>query len=517
MVSIAAILLMGGCFEKTSEGVKELDRRFVELPDATSDAGTAGVQKNLLDTLPGEKLKFSFEFVSETAFPIDVDIRRDSGENLGKWMLPAPGEIIKEMPSGLGSIQIQAFQDLTGDGPSDDDPFGWVDLMVLQDIQSGIEVQLKPGGKIEHAKLLGHVGGSMQITGPSIQLTLELKSDFNKVVDLDFRGTEGLVYKASLNGPGTHVFAVPAGLGKVQLQAFQDLSQDGPSDDDPFGWMEVSIGEIDLELKSLQLKSGAKLQLANSMGHGEVEQAGQVLPFADYTGDWTLLRGSIKTENKNPVQVDFRVPDAKEPGGNRFLGRTILTKPGAYQLQVPRKMGPLILEVFQDPGNDGPSDDDPYATVQIDVQDVESLDQDLQLKAGVRGQPSAEAAESSSVPAEALPTQSVFTDLGKNPVVVSGELVVDASIGEVDFIDLDLFTADPKEPGGRRYLGKLKQKPGKFSFSVPKNFGEIQLDALVDKDSDGPTPGDPFGQNSGPAILVKDQSITGVMIEIKPR
>ena len=94
---------------------------------------------------------------------------------------------------------------------------------------------------------------------------------------------------------------------------------------------------------------------------------------------------------------------------------------------------------------------------------------------------------------------------------------MDSSIGEVEFIDLDLFTADAKEPGGRRYLGKLKQKPGKFSFSVPRNFGEIQLDALVDKDADGPTPGDPFGQNSGPAIVVKEQGITDVMIEIKPR
>ena len=517
MVSIATILLMGGCFEKTSDEVKELDPRFVELPASTSDAGTSGVQQNLLDTLPGEKLKFSFDFSSETPFPIDVDIRRDSGENLGKWMLPGPGEIIKEVPAGLGSIQIQAFQDLTGDGPSDDDPFGWVDLMVLQAPQTGIEVTLKAGGKEEHAKLLGHVGGAMQISGPSVQLTIEVKSDFNKVVDLDFRGPEGLVYKASLNGPGRHELSVPASLGEVQLQAFQDLTQDGPSDDDPFGWVGVLVGESDFKVEELELKSGAKLELANSMGHGEVAQAGQVLPFADYTGEWTLLRGVINSESKGPVQVDFRVPDAKEPGGNRFLGRSLLPDTGAYQLQIPRKMGFLILEVFQDPGNDGPSDDDPYATVQVEVKDVESLDQDFQLKAGVRGQPAMESSEASIQPDESLPTQSVFKDLGKNPVVVSGELVVDSSIGEVDFIDLDLFTADPKEPGGRRYLGKLKQKPGKFSFSVPRNFGEIQLDALVDKDADGPTPGDPFGQNRGSAIVVKDQPVTDVMIEIKPR
>ena len=45
VVSIAAIFLIGGCFEKTSEEVKEIDPRFVELPDNVAVIGAGGLNR----------------------------------------------------------------------------------------------------------------------------------------------------------------------------------------------------------------------------------------------------------------------------------------------------------------------------------------------------------------------------------------------------------------------------------------------------------------------------------------
>jgi len=517
VVSLTAILLIGGCLERSSEEVKEIDPRFVELPEEVSDAGTSGTLTNLLDEMEGERIDLIIDFQGKEALPIDVDLRGANGKNLGKWMLVGPGEVTKSVPLAVGTLQIQAFQDLGGDGPTDDDPFGWIDVEMGELSPGVLTLILEEGGKLKHAQSMGHVGAESSVEGPTVQLKMQLRSPAESAVDLDFRsGEDGLVYKAMLDAPGNHNISVPAELGKIQLQAFQDLTGDGPSDDDPFGWISIDITETDPEPVILVLEAGAKLDLAASMGHGDVAQAGQVQPFADYTGAWTLLRGEISGGEERAVQVDFRVPDEDAPGGNLFLGRSILPKRGDYQLQVPRGLGSLVLEVFQDPGNDGPSDDDPYASVTLMVGDVGSLKQDIALRTGTRGQPSVETPTVEAGSGDVLAQQTVFSDLGEDPVQISGVLRFASGVGDIEFIDLDLFAPDTSAPGGRRYLGKLKQKPGPYSFSVPRDFGALELEAFGDLDGDGPTPGDPFGRYTGNPLNVESDSIGEIEIVLSP-
>jgi len=516
VVSIAAIFLIGGCLEKTSDEVQEIDPRFVELPESVAESGEKG-GGSILDEMEGDRVALSLEIVGMEGIPVDLDFRGEGGKNLGKWVFPGPAVIDKEIPAGLGELQIQAFQDLASDGPSDDDPFGWVDIVVGEEALTGLILEMEVGGKMKHAQSMGHVGvGLDEVEGPTVQLKMNVRSPANQTIDLDFRGDGGLVYKALLDGPGDHSISIPADLGKVQLQAFQDLASDGPSDDDPFAWLDLVVASVDPSPVVLVLEEGAKLDLAKSMGHGAVEQASQAQAFLDYDGDWTLLRGEISGGIDGPVQVDFRVPDPSEAGGNRFLGRTRLPMAGRYQLQVPRDMGSLVLEVFQDPGNDGPSDDDPYAVLELEIGDVDSLRAPVQLSVGTRGQPSATAGTSPDDVPSVAPQQSAFSDLGENPVGISGTLSLSGGGAALEFIDLDLFAPDASAPGGRRYIGKLKQQVGEYRFQVPQGFGPIEIEAFGDLEGDGPTPGDPFGRFEGNPVLVGEESISGVDIVLNP-
>ena len=60
---------------------------------------------------------------------IDLDFRTpdpsaEGGmKGQGKLLLERPGVFSLEIPKGTGLVEIQAFQDIQGDGPSFDDPF----------------------------------------------------------------------------------------------------------------------------------------------------------------------------------------------------------------------------------------------------------------------------------------------------------------------------------------------------------------------------------------------------------
>ena len=516
MVSIAAIFLIGGCLEKTTDEIREIDPRFVELPATVAESGGLG-GGSVLDEMEGERLVLTMTIAGQDGIPVDVDIRGEGGKNLGKWVFPGPGDVEKEIPVGLGELQIQGFQDLTSDGPSDDDPFGWVDLLVEDTPISGVILEMEVGGKLKHAQSMGHVGvGPDQAEGPSVSLNMKVTASAEQAIDLDFRGPSGLVHKAILDGPGDHSIRVPAGLGEVVLQAFQDLTADGPSDDDPFAWVEIEVGSESPPPLLLSLRPGAKLELAQNMGHGSTGNDSPAQAFTDHEGGWTLLKGDITGGGEGAVQVDFRVPDPSEPGGNRFLGRTQLPSAGRYQLQVPRGMGALRLEVFQDPGSDGPSDDDPYAVLEIEVEDANMQRVSIELQEGTRGQPSSTADAGASTQSAEAPQQSVFGSLGDDPLWISGTLSLEGVDMELAFVDLDLFAPDTSAPGGRRYLGKMKQKTGAYRFQAPRNFGSIELEAFGDVDGDGPTPGDPFGRFNGNPLTIGEEALSGIDIVLRP-
>jgi hypothetical protein len=516
VVSISIALLLGGCFERTQEGVDELDERYIVAPiESTGPGGRA----HMLDLYEGDTVSVSGIMTGIEGTQVDFDLRNEAGEILGKWIVDQAGPWSHELPVDLGVVQIQAFQDLLGDGPTDDDPFGWIEFELGSEPLESLDITLETGGKYLLAQSLGHGGGADAYDGPTILLSGVLTSDTElsegAVFDIDFRSSvEGMVFKASVSQPGAFELEVPEGLGGVQLQAFQDLSGDGPSDEDPFGWLEIVIGEEAIDSLELSLVVGGKVSLAEDMGHGagpDVSSASA--PFGDWSGEWTLVTGRMICETEGPIQVDFRVPDSTAPGGNRSEGRTVLPSDGSYRLEVPRGMGPLIIEAFQDPGADGPSSEDPWVSIEIEVGDVERIEQDFVLLAGARGVPPG-ASDGLPSPTENVApiVASPFTELGEDPVQISGTLVFDEGINPPEIVDLDLFTRDTRAPGGRSYLGKIKVSPEGFSFSAPRDFGPLEIDAFCDIDGDGPTPGDPFG--SVRSFEVGSIDIAALIIEL---
>lgn len=519
MVSFSIVFMtLVGCFERTQEGISELDERYVVAPVESTNSSASGAN-HMLDMYDGETITVAGDLVGMDGYSIDFDLRDESGEILGKWVLSDLGPWSYELPIDLGTVQIQAFQDLLDDGPTDDDPFGWIEFVLEAESLDGLDIALEPGGKLLLAESLGHGGGGDTYSGPTVfisgVLTTDTELSDGMVVDVDFRSSvEGMVYKSQISEAGSFELEVPVSLGGVQLQAFQDLSADGPTDDDPFGWVDIVIEEEPLDSIELALVVGGKARLAAEMGHGSgPDSPGAGAPFGDWAGEWTIVTGLITCQSEGAVQVDFRVPDASAPGGNRSEGRTNLPGLGPYRLQVPRGMGSLIIEVFQDPESDGPTADDPWVSLELEITDIERLEQNFELVAGARGVPSGDTEGTPSPVENVAPTvASPFGELGEDVVQISGILVFDEGISPPEIVDLDLFVRDSTSPGGRSFLGKIKVTPSNFSFSAPIGFGALEIDAFGDIDGDGPTPGDPFGNIRD--LNIETLDISGISIEL---
>tara|TARA_B110000037_G_scaffold222144_1_gene295802 strand:- start:631 stop:2202 length:1572 start_codon:yes stop_codon:yes gene_type:complete len=518
VVSLSIVMALGGCLERTHEGVEELDSRYVVAPvESVNDgSGSAG---HALDLYEGETVTVGGEITGLEHITVDFDLRDESGQILGKWVVEKPGPWTYELPIDLGVVQIQAFQDLLGDGPTDDDPFGWIEFEVGSEAVAEADINLEPGGKLLLAQSLGHGGGEDAYDGPTVFLRGVITSDIElsqgSVFDIDFRSSvEGMVYKASISEAGEFEISVPVDMGGIQLQAFQDISSDGPSDEDPFDWVDIVVEQDTIESIELNLVVGGKANLAEEMGHGTgPEASGAAAPFGDWSGEWTLVTGTMISQTEGAVQVDFRVTDATAPGGNRSEGRTTLPELGSYRLEVPRGMGSLIIEAFQDLDRDGPTAQDPWVSVELEIGDEDRIEQDFQMMAGARGVPRGDSEGTPSPSENVSPTvASPFGDLGDDVVQISGLLVFDDGFTPPEIIDLDLFAQDPTAPGGRSFLGKIKVSSSSFSFFAPSGFGILEIDAFGDIDGDGPTPGDPFG--SVRSISIESDDIDALSIQL---
>ncbi len=498
----------------------------------------------------GEWVSVTVQAQSDRSLPIDLDLRHGvTGQALGKLMLQQPGELSFEAPSGYGPLRLQAFQDLDDDGPTDGDPFDWTDIDVAGADLTDILLTLEVGRKLELAAELGHSEqpagdpagegeGDTQPPdrklfpdheGPRVVLSGTVTASDAIPLDLDLRLVDpeapgGNVYggKVPLERPGDFSFEVPAELGGLSIQAFQDQTGDGPTDDDPFGFVELVVGTSDVSGLSIEAVVGGKEALAAQMGHdGGVEhddQPREPALFGDHAGPWTTLSGSLTGAAEGQLAVDVRVPDPEAQGGNRQIGKTYVDAGTSWSLKVPRGVGTLILEVFQDTAGDGPSSSDPFATATVKVGDTATLTVDLALVVGARGQPSGGGGGVPGQPAPPSGGGTVFSDLGSSPVTLTGEIVLGEGVADAigsSQIDLDVFGQDAGSEAGRTFLGKLKLEAGTFRFKAPEGVGDLELEAYVDLDADGPTPGDPFGVATPSPIRVEDEDIPGIRIEMQ--
>lgn len=263
--------------------------------------------------------------------------------------------------------------------------------------------------------------------------------------------------------------------------------------------------------------------------HGEGGVGGgSAIPFSDVDGEKVTVRGVVESVIADlPVDIDVRVPDPAAPGGVAGKGKILLDFPGEFELSVPRGLGTLELQAFQDADSDGPTGDDPFAAAWLEVGEVDVTDVVLVLEAGARGGgPVHEAAPpgapgggpgggpggSPGGPSAAGPggNPDPFSGIEGDRVVLSGELICDCT----GSVDLDLFAPDSAAPGGRRMLGKMKMAVGEYELHVPEHFGPLILEGFVDTTGDGPSPGDAMGKYTGNPVNIGDNDIDSVDITL---
>ena len=248
------------------------------------------------------------------------------------------------------------------------------------------------------------------------------------------------------------------------------------------------------------------------------------MPFQDLKGDRVEVSGTISSVLEGPVDLDVSRIDPQAEGGLKREGKILLSQPGPFELQVPVSLGGIQLSAFQDLEKDGPTNDDPYVELSLNVEEADISNLALVLVEGGRksaaGGPEHQTREHFDAPPGYGSEQSgsssgqatdgdPFDDHEGERVLVSGTLVYDGS----GVIDMDLFQEDASAPGGRILLGKLKKFAGSFELQVPVSLDSLELDAFVDMTGDGPSGDDPRGSVRG--IQVSSGPVSGVVIALK--
>lgn len=338
----------------------------------------------------------------------------------------------------------------------------------------------------------------------AIVLSGMVVSELGEPIDVDLMVPDSTVEggwapqgKILMDAPGELALMVPKDMGVLVIQAFQDLDGNGPSASDPFVGLQLTIEGEDLVV-DFTLVEGAYAEFT-------LQGASSATAFPDHEGEWTLLSGTVSSALEGTIAVDFLGPDPKAPSGTAFLTKTQLD-PGAYELAVPRGLGPLTLQFFQDQTGDGPDATDPFAQIELVIGDQEALVHDVTLEAGSWSAP-AQGGGGSAGPGDVL-----FEDLGPSPVTLSGELILDGV--EATQVAVDVYRVDAGGHGGRSFLKKVYITPGSFSFQAPAGYGELLFEATIDPDGDGPTPGDPFGSCGQNPVRIGDKDITDLTITV---
>ena len=127
-----------------------------------------------------------------------------------------------------------------------------------------------------------------------------------------------------------------------------------------------------------------------------------------------------------------------------------------FKLAVPKDLGSLKLQAFQDIDSDGPNASDPFAQTTITVESDDIVDVELTLVVGARGAAPVHqevAPEQSGEQPKGVPDNpDPFGGVAGNRVELSGTIKCAQPCANVD---LDIFVPDEQSPGGRKMLGKM--------------------------------------------------------------
>ncbi|MFH1466658.1 MAG: hypothetical protein ABIO70_19890, partial [Pseudomonadota bacterium] len=420
--------------------------------------------------------------------------------------------------------------------------------------------------------------------GPTVALSGRASAPAGGIIDLDLWQPDPAADGARVHlgklavEPGVFSLEVPASFGALQIEAFQDLTGDGPSVDDPFGRLALLVEDAPLAGLALALEEGAMAAVLGAGGGPDATGAEHTdaapgapggdpasappedLPFADHEGPTVALSGQARSSLPGTIYLDLWRADPKAPGSRTHLGK-VAFQPGVFSVEVPASFGPLQLEAFQDLTGDGPSLDDPFGRIDVEVGASPLAGLKLALEVGAMGRvaerggapggaeaehkeappgapggdatagipeaapgapggeqhphveapPGAPGGDPGATPGGTVEAPDPFAAVDGPRVKLSGTIVYQ---GAHALLDMDIFQIEPNVQGGRAFVGKEKLAAGAFTIRLPVSLGKVDLEVFLDRDGDGPTPGDPFATCAQNPISLTGGDVRGLVIDV---
>ena len=281
LVRAGALALLAGCLERVTDKPVPLDPRYYEGHDegdaeAGNKEGASGGSEPWADS-DGARFELTGVVTSSADGPVQLDLGEPDAsapggtKRAGVVQLEGPGPFTLKIPVTVKRLQFQAFQDPDSDGPSEQDPFAQAEialngkapaepltlaLVAGARSMSGGPTPAPPGAPGGPGQPPGTPpnGGPPPGAGgapgsglstlppqaaPTVTITGTLRTTRRNVVLLDVfqSGTDAPGGRSYLGRvavePGAFSFEVSAALGKVELEAYQDLTGDSRSADDP--------------------------------------------------------------------------------------------------------------------------------------------------------------------------------------------------------------------------------------------------------------------------------------------
>jgi hypothetical protein len=310
------LILQGACLEKVTGESVPLDARFYSRVDEDiGDPSLGGGKAEPFSGYEGTTVLLSAELVSENASAgVDIDFRVpdasvDGGMRAeGKLLLEKPSVFSLQVPTDLGRLEIQAFQDLDSDGPSEGDPFVQAELEIGSDDIVGIRFELVAGSRSspDHVEAApGAQGGP-----PNTEM-----GGLGPQPEDPAPGVPGDPPPGPGGGEGGHAAGIP------------EEPSPGQPDDAPEGEPPGDGVPVDAD------------------------------PFAGIPGPKVLLTGTLDCQGCAMIDLDLFRPDDDAPGGRAMVGK-IKRAAGSYEISIPSGYGPIILEAFVDLDGGGPGPGD---------------------------------------------------------------------------------------------------------------------------------------------------------------
>ena len=278
------VFLPFGCLERVTGEPVPLDEGFYAAAEANraSPDGGEGGGGTPFSSYSGTKVRIQGVLTSSSPLPVDIDLRTPDSSapggmaRQGKIMLEAPGAFEIMVPVNIGTVELQAFQDLDGDGPNGEDPFGDLRIDVTDSDVAGLSIELKAGGHAEHMQQTQSPepsGGGQQenpdpfgsFPGARITLKGTMRCEIDcALIDLDVfqpddqsPGGRKMLGKIKIP-PGEYTLDVPINFGPLILEAFVDFNNDGPGigdlmgryEENPVQILSKSVNNIDINLEA---------------------------------------------------------------------------------------------------------------------------------------------------------------------------------------------------------------------------------------------------------------------------